>query len=200
MNDLQKLAIAQALYKVIAETVGTKDPGSLRSRMDDQIIANYGETGAKNFDIMLNGTKVGTYSIRFSKAANYQELIVTDHEAFVEWCCENGVAKVERSYSVKPLNEDITEAERQAYQLLMSTGVITANDVVHTTNFALDDAKRCFESTGEVPAGCEVETINEESEPIGTTLRVDPKSVAKAMGEDLPSAVIGFLSEGGDAR
>ena len=200
MNDLQKLAIAQALYKAIAEAVGTKDPGSLRSRMDGQIIANYGETGAKNFDIMLNGMKVGTYSIRFSKAAHYHELIVKDREAFIEWCCDNGLAKVERSYSVKPLNEEMTEAERQAYQLLMSTGVITAEDVVHTTNFALDDAKRSFESTGEVPAGCEVEAIDEESEPIGTTLRVDPKSVAKAMGEDLPGAVIGLLSEGGDVR
>ena len=199
MNDLQNLAIAQALFKVISGAVSTRDPDSLRSRMDAQVIETYANTGAKNFDLRLKGQKVGTYSIRFSKAVHDVELVVNDRSAFIDWCCENGLAKAQTNFTVKAPTSNMMEAERKAYDLLRASGIITEETVVHTQNFALDDAKAMFKRTGVIPDGCTVEMIDEQSEPIGTTLRVDPTLVATAMGSDLPGVVIGLLTDGGDA-
>lgn len=67
LNDVERLAIAQTLYKIAGELVDTKNPDSLRGNVDEQFRQLYEQTGSKSFDVKLNGQDVGTYSIRFSK-------------------------------------------------------------------------------------------------------------------------------------
>lgn len=67
MNDLEKLAIAQALYKKCGEICDTKNPDSLRANVDYSMVEDYAETHNDRKRIELNGQKVGTISLRFSK-------------------------------------------------------------------------------------------------------------------------------------
>ena len=73
MNDSERLAIAQAIYNHLGKLVSTKDPDSLRAQADREYKALYEQTGAKSFDVRVNGSKVGTYSIKVSKAKPAEE-------------------------------------------------------------------------------------------------------------------------------
>lgn len=54
-------------------------------------------------------------------------------------------------------------------------------------------AQQWFEQTGELPDGCTV-IVDEQPERVaGTTLKVDERKVAAAMGGELPTAVRGLL-------
>ena len=81
MNDSERLAIAQAIYNHLGKLVSTKDPDSLRAQADREYKALYEQTGAKSFDVRVNGEKVGTYSIKVSKAKpaeEYKKLVVVN--------------------------------------------------------------------------------------------------------------------------
>jgi hypothetical protein len=67
LSDAQKLVIAQALFKACGKLVDTKDPDSLRAAVDAEYTKRYNDSGAKTYDISLNGEKVATYSAKFSK-------------------------------------------------------------------------------------------------------------------------------------
>lgn len=89
MNNLEKLAIAQATMKVIGDVVSTKNPDSLRSQIDAEVLEDYRESGIKSRDLRVNGEKVGTYSVRVAKPKTERVMSETDHEAFVKWAGEN---------------------------------------------------------------------------------------------------------------
>lgn len=88
MNDTEKLAFAQALYNSVGKLVSTKDPDSLRAAVDDHYREMYETTGAKSYDVTLNGEDVGTYSLRFSKEKPQEtrtELEIFDYEQLAKW-------------------------------------------------------------------------------------------------------------------
>ena len=88
MNDIEKLAFVQALYKGVSELVSTKDPDSLRSEVDRQFLEQYEQTGAKSFDVKINGHDVGIYSLKFSKEKPQETktiLTVKDYEQLARW-------------------------------------------------------------------------------------------------------------------
>ena len=90
MKPIEKLAVAQAVYKMAASLVSTKSPDSLRALCDADMRANYESTGAKSYDVTLDGQKVGTYSVKTSKASSKPTLEVVDMKAYVAYCVENG--------------------------------------------------------------------------------------------------------------
>lgn len=198
MTELEKLAVAQALYKAIAAAVSTKDPDSLRGRMDAAAIKGYEATGAKGFDLRLNGRKVGTYTVRVSRPVRRTDLAVTDREAFEAWCVANGIADATVEWRVS-VPEVLMGNQGEAIDLLMRTGVLSAREVARVGDIEIMDAKRRMEETGEVPDGCVPITVDEPSRPLGTTLKVDAELVAEALGDCLPAALAGLLAEGGDA-
>lgn len=67
MKPIERLAVAQALYKTCGELVDTKNPDSLRSQVDAEFLEQYENTGAKSFAVKIGNDEVGTYSLRFSK-------------------------------------------------------------------------------------------------------------------------------------
>jgi len=165
-TPMEQLAIKQALFKVLAADVDTKDPDSLRGYVSADIIGRYEQTGAKSYDLRIGGMKVGTMSVTVSKETDERterRFEVTDDAKLDAW-----------------VRGDDAQQFWDAY--------ITS----HRAEFA----RWYFECMGELPDGCEMveETIPAQPERVkGTTMRVDPKKVAKALGSELPGAVAGLL-------
>ena len=88
-NELEKLTIAQAIYKVVAEAVSTKSPDSLRSAVDERILNSYRTDGVKSRDVRLDGKKVGTYSVRTKQARTDLIPRVENIDAYKAWIVEN---------------------------------------------------------------------------------------------------------------
>lgn len=194
-SNLENLTIAQAIYKAVSEAVSTKDPDSLRSRVDAETIEGYERTGCKSYDLMLRGTKVGTYSIRFSKAVNKTLIVVRDPLAFGRWAYANNLAKKQIQLTIDVedwMPENLVDIEYHITEQTWRDGIAQEKYVVD------DDALDVARENGEVPDGCEPQVIDEPSTPIGTLLKVDPALVAAALGDMLSGAVRGLLTEGGE--
>ena len=95
MTDMERLAIAQAVYKAVAGVVSTKDPYNLRGQVDSALVDAYMSTGAKSFDLRLNGGKVGSISVTVAKAKHDTSLRITDRKAFETWALSEGFAHEE---------------------------------------------------------------------------------------------------------
>lgn len=174
MDQFEKLAIAQAVYKAVADQVATKDPYNLRGECDEYMRQRYEESGEKlTKRIAVNGVEVGTISTKESKPIPQKvtrELVIKDMGALSEWMADGLEEKVDEFY--KEIEFELVE------------------------RFALWYARE----TGEVPDGCEVETVIEPERPLayaGTVLRVDGAKVADALGSMLPAYVQNLL-EGGE--
>lgn len=89
LTTAEKLTIAQALYKAIADVVSTKNPDSLRSEMDVEMLKAYELDGIKSRDLRINGEKVGTYTVRVKKAFSKDRPVLTDISAFKAWLDDN---------------------------------------------------------------------------------------------------------------
>jgi hypothetical protein len=86
MTDLEKLAIAQGLYKAVGAIVSTKDPNSLRSQLDMTLMDMYGGTPPVDRIVLeINGTEVGKLSISRKKATHKAEFVVEDTAAMWAW-------------------------------------------------------------------------------------------------------------------
>ena len=165
LNDIQRLAVAQAVYKAVSGVVSTKDEDSLRSECDRVLVEQYERTGAKSYDVSLNDQKVGTYSVKVSKAKSATErtvLVVDDWNAYLNECCTHLWHSAE-SYLIAASSEIL-----DAY--FTETGDVPT--WAHT-------------ETHRAPA--------EPPRVTGTTLRVDTVAVAEAMGPMLGERVMGLL-------
>lgn len=99
-NDLMaQVAIAQAVYKTVAEYVSTKSDDNLRAEFDCAIAELYDSTGAKSFDMKIGNATVGTVSVRKSKEHEECSLSVTDQAAFEKWLLKTGLGHTEIVYS-----------------------------------------------------------------------------------------------------
>ena len=103
LSDMERLALAQALYKAVAELVDTKSETSLRGRVSAQLVHAWEEgmaNGAapKSFDVDFLGAKVGSFSIvtePAAPAATKMELVVENTSALLTWAAANGCATVD---------------------------------------------------------------------------------------------------------
>ena len=178
MNNIQKLAVAQAMFNACSKIVSTKNGNSLRSTVDEETIYEYKHYGVKNRDVLINGYKVGTYSIKFSK----EKPAVPDTED-ASACVED----------VDKFNTWLNTLASDNLPMLL--------DFIFA--YADDFAAFWLEITGELPDGCEVvyRTIPgapaEPSKIIGTTLKIDEYKVADALKGELPE-IVSHLLESGD--
>lgn len=169
MNDIERLTVAQALLKTVTKYTSTKDPDSLRARADADMLGNYERMGMKSVDLRVNGEKVGTYSVKVSKATPAREVaqvVVEDPERALKWA--------------------ETDAHDELREWLLA----------HMQEFATwcFDGYGEVADGARVDA---VETPGTPERATGTTLRVDGAKVAHALGAQLPFAVAGLLA-GGD--
>lgn len=92
IDDLGRLAIVQALYARLGGQVSTRDPSSLRARLDAGAIDEYRERGVRTRDVSIGGVKVGTYSVTVGKGRP----VVVDEEGFEAWAHESMLLTYER--------------------------------------------------------------------------------------------------------
>lgn len=89
MDDFERLAIAQALYKGLAEAVSTKSDGNLRAACDAQALADWEAMGfapvARQHPLMAKGIKVGNLSCERKMVP-----MVIDEDAWQEYQRERG--------------------------------------------------------------------------------------------------------------
>lgn len=171
-SPIQQLAVAQAIYKAVSTVVSTKDPDSLRSACDAEAARRYEAEGVKSTDINIDGVKVGTYSVKVSKAKPKRKaprVWVDDRDEFAEWLASEDGAGWLRQLVEEHGNE-------------LAFGV--------------------FYETGEIAPGCVAQlNYCEPAEPArvtGTTLRVDTAAVAEAVGAQLGAGVTALLEGGTD--
>ena len=169
-EQIERLAIEQAVYKAIGADVATNDPDNLRAEVNQHYLDLYEQTGATGFEVRLRGQKVGPYGfskVRGQKAYIERIVTVTDVDAlradesdeFNDWLS---------AY----INEHIDEL---AVQYATETGeLLDGMAVVEREHPATPDTIR--------PNG---------------TLRVKPEKVAAALGNALPATIAGLL-EGGN--
>lgn len=168
---MEQLAIEQALFNKLGADVSTKSHDSLRGMADEEIVGNYRAMGAKSYDVHVNGSKVGTYSVRLSKEKPQQEskrLVVKDPYAFDAYVKEQ--ATDETLEYVHLMMQNFAEFMLESY------GVIC-------------DGCEIVEET--IPA--------QPSQVLGTTLRVDADKVADAINGYLPTTIAGILGDGTNA-
>jgi hypothetical protein len=173
LTDVQRLAVAQAVYKAVSGVVSTKDEDSLRSECDRVLVEQYEQTGAKSYDVPINGMKVGTYSVKVSKAKPKRKAPrawVDDWDEFTDWLTHDDGADWLRS-------------------LVEEHGDALALEILH--------------ETGEIAPGCVAQLdYCEPAEPpraTGTTLRIDMEAMHDVMRPMLGDGVTAFLEGEQDA-
>lgn len=165
-EQIERLAIEQAVYKAIGADVATNDPDNLRAEVNAHYLDLYQQTGATGFEVRVNGQKIGTYGfskVRGQKAHTERIVAVTDVDAlradesdeFNDWLS---------AYVTEHLPE-------LAVQYCTETGeLLDGMAVVEREHPATPDTIR--------PNG---------------TLRVNPEKVAAALGNALPATIAGLL-------
>lgn len=169
MNDIERLTVAQAVYKAVADMVSTKNPDSLRSRADADMLGNYERMGMKSVDLRINGEKVGTYSVKVSKpttSTTRTRLVVDDSEEAYRWAVRSATDEFE--------DWCIANIDRFCQYALDEFGEVADGAHVETDTMAAQPERAT-----------------------GTVLKVDVPKVAHALGGELPVAVSGLL-EGGE--
>lgn len=166
LSPIEKLAVAQALFKSVKEQVETKNEYNLRGQVDAIYSETYEElrkhgAAPTSFDVEINGQKVGTYSITPTKATEERsevELVIEDNDAFMAWASERGFAKMQADM-------------KAVYRYFDETGDIPE---------------------GAKPVDVVIPAIDGGGIK-STTLRVNPEKVARAMGPQLEPAVYALL-------
>lgn len=177
MRDIEKLAVAQAVYNVVGRAVSTKSPTSLRAQLDAEAERAYKMEGIKSRDVMLNGEKVGTYSCKFTREVPYQNAEFEDVPALED---------------MQKFKAWMTRLDADDRKLLKRFVCAHADEL----------ADWWLQETGELPGGCEI-VHKKVADAVpgrpagfnGTVLRIDEEAVAHALAGELPAAVAGLLTD-----
>lgn len=85
---LGDLAVVQAIHSATGEVVSTRDPGNLRGQVDAEARRLFEEEGGTSFQAVVNGVKVGTFSIITTKPEEERReavFAIKDPAALARW-------------------------------------------------------------------------------------------------------------------
>ena len=168
LGDMEKLVYMQEAYNRLGAELKVNGSG-IRGRMDRRFREMYEnpETRTKSRDLIIEGHKVGTYSLSVTEAkpeGHDLEFRVTDRETL-----EGNDDFDFRSWVAGWVNDNIGDLARQYFE---ETGeVIDGCDLVDIV----------------IPAT--------EMRIGSTSLRIDHRRFDEALGGELPDAISGYLSE-----
>jgi hypothetical protein len=143
-SELERFAVAQALYKAIAAQVKTGEPDNLRGRVDDMLRDDYKEKGTDRYRLKVGGVEVGTLSLRLGRAQT--RLIVEDETAFLDWLFDDGIGY---------LHEFINSPKGRALVDFMASAIIADGEVPRGCTAYTEPAH--FEGT--TVKGCDIEDV-----------------------------------------
>ena len=170
MNDIERLAVEQAVYNTIGADLKTGVADNLRGEVNGFYLDLYQRTGAVSFDVRVNNQKVGAYSfarVKGQPEREVTEIRVTDAEAL----------RADKS------DEFLDFVSRWIESHLPELAVQYAQE----SGELLDGMEYVTETIPATP-----DTIR----PNGT-MRIRPEKVAAALGNALPTTIAGLL-EGGN--
>ena len=169
LNDLQMLAVAEAMGKAIKDVTnprgGAHGAPTLRTECDDALRADFLANGTDRRRIVINGQEVGTLSARLSKPESGTRVVMDKDFDLVDW---------------------LRHSDGGFDALLRLVRDPKTRDAVIAAATA----------DGELPDGCRVEQHSKPQMWLGTTMRVSVPKVGAALGAELPSAVMGLLGGG----
>ena len=143
-SELERFAVAQALYKAIAAQVKTGEPDNLRGRVDDMLRDDYKEKGTDRYRLKVGGVEVGTLSLRLGRAQT--RLIVEDETAFLDWLFDDGIGY---------LHEFINSPKGRALVDFMASAIVTDGEIPRGCTAYTEPAH--FEGT--TVKGCDIEDV-----------------------------------------
>ncbi len=160
---VRRMALAQALYKVVSAEVKTGEEFNLRGEFDAIMRERYAKAKAigappKTLDVEVDGEKVGTYSFTTSPAEperTEMRLQVENRARLLEWAVENDYATVDM---------------KRVEQMFADTGEVPDG---------------CTAVPVHIPAM--------PARVTRTTLRIEPEKVARSLGGELGDAVAYML-------
>lgn len=163
MHPNEKLAVLTALQKQIK-----KELNRARKEVERGLSDGFAESGADRARLMLDGTEVGTVSLKIDRTG----WRVTDAEAFEGFLIDNGGARVR--YALKPY------CEQEVVALLQKE----RPDMFDTIIEPLDEFTRTFRRVGDVMAVADTDVAVPGIEPAPPTVKgvmvrgCDPRDVA----------------------
>ena len=169
MNDIERLAVEQAVYNAIGADLKTGVPDNLRGQVNGFYLDLYRQTGATGFEVRVNGQKVGTYG--FNRVKGTPERTVTELRVVDEGAMRADESEDFNEWLTAWLEEHLPEL---AVRYATETGEL------------LDGMGYVTETVPATP-----DTIR----PNGT-LRVRADKVADALGNALPATIAGLLGGG----
>ena len=168
-DDLARLAVAQAVYKALGE----------------QLSSRGGRHGADNMRTRVDDE---VRSLWEENGAYQLGLEVNDQKV--------GTITARISDPTPQVEFDVNDPEAMAQWLGGPDGL------PHLVSLCRDMGPsicgRVAADTGELPDGCASRTVTPPRRFLGTTLRVDPAKVGRALGDGLPQAIAGILTDGAD--
>lgn len=194
-DAFERLAVAQGLYKAVAQAVSTKSDHNVRAEADDALADLLTTIGTDRVTLCVRGHDVGTLRVRYAKASDGAE--VTDEGVLEAWLADNG----ERTYDLHP--EWLTPNQLERVAGLMRD--VNPSSVVPRSVMPNDMERGLREG----PGGC-VLTAEGEVVPgmrwrrvpklaVGTTIHgCEPERVAAALKGALPETIMALLGEGGE--
>lgn len=192
-DDMEALAVAEALRQVAEAATDEAAPGSLRCMVDEEMLRSFAAGGPRSVDVEVNGADVGTYAVICEDGGRGHRVAVEDEGRFLDWCLRNGLADSRQEYSVSGGGRAWTERESDAFRLLVQSGVIGERTVVTTAAPVRQVASRAYGLTGELPDGCRLEEAAGPGDACGTVLDVDAALVARALAGGGARTAVGRL-------
>lgn len=195
MRELDRLAVAQGVYKAVAAQVKTGDPDNLRGRAEAEFKALMDSDGVDKVKLRVNGTDVGTMSVSYSKATEGPE--VTDPKAYDGWLGERGEETEELHL------EWLTPEQRHSVAQLMRRmnpgSVVPASRMPEAMARTLQEGPNATVLTaeGEVVAG--MTWVRHPKAPKALAIRgCEPADVSAALGGLPISEVLGLMEGDGN--
>lgn len=191
-RDMERLAVAQALYQVVGAAVKTGDAGSLRGRADAAVKGLYDDFGVKSVELRVGDVPVGTMSVAVSSGP-----VVTDRAAFEAWAASCGLARRVRGVDLDRVPDDLLDLVVDAVGSVCPAAVTEGVEMARGWEKSMVRAGRavaCGEG-GEVVPG-----LAWRSQVKNTTVRgCDSKDVAAALASMGDGATLAQILADGDA-
>lgn len=104
---IEQMAVAQALYKAVAEHVRTGDPDNLRGKLDAEFRQAYEDTHGMRYEVEVAGKPVGSYVFTRKEGKTRTSLAWDpDHEdEVVDWAYDNGFVMLDEGAILKHIED-----------------------------------------------------------------------------------------------
>lgn len=172
-EDLERLAVAQFIFKSIAAEVETakKCGDGIRAKVDRELQEMWEQTGSDRLTLAVAGVKVGSITLKTD-----EETEVDDAAAFEAFLLEKGFAKSQTAIDDAILTQNQFERLLGLVRIMAPSAVreyVTVDRKWKNQVERTPDGSAIWSETGELVPGVKMRTV-----PNGTTLRLDEKKVA----------------------